>query len=107
MELLIIRHALPVRRELTEGAADPELSEAGRAQAVLLARYLASEQIDAIYASPLTRAQETAVALLDGRDLEIRTSDGIAEWDQHSSEYVPVEELSSWNSAARSIRRAS
>ena len=29
MELLIIRHALPVRRELTTGAADPELSEAG------------------------------------------------------------------------------
>ncbi|HYN33208.1 MAG TPA: histidine phosphatase family protein [Ilumatobacteraceae bacterium] len=97
MELLIIRHGLPVRRELTTGAADPELSEAGLAQAVHLARYLASEQIDAIYASPLARAQETALALLDGRDLEIRTSDGIAEWDQHSSEYVPVEELKAAN----------
>ena len=30
MELLLIRHALPVRRELVEGAADPELSEAGQ-----------------------------------------------------------------------------
>lgn len=97
MELLIIRHGLPVRRELTTGAADPELSEAGQAQAVHLAQYLASEQIDAIYASPLARAQETALALLGGRDLDLRTSDGIAEWDQHSSEYVPVEELKAAN----------
>ena len=36
----------------TSGAADPELSEAGRAQAEHLAQYLASEQIDAIYAEP-------------------------------------------------------
>lgn len=97
MELLIIRHGLPVRRELTTGAADPELSEAGQAQAVHLAQYLASEQIDAIYASPLARAQETALALLGGRDLDLLTSDGIAEWDQHSSEYVPVEELKAAN----------
>ncbi len=93
MELLIIRHALPVRRELTTGAADPELSEAGLAQAAHLAEYLASERIDAVYASPLARAQQTALPLLEHRDLEIVTSDGIAEWDQHSSEYVPVEEL--------------
>ncbi len=62
-----------------------------------LADYLASEQIDAVYASPLRRAQQTALPLLDGRGLEIRTSDGIAEWDQHSSEYVPVEELKAAN----------
>jgi hypothetical protein len=30
MELLIIRHGLPVRRELTEGPADPELAVDGR-----------------------------------------------------------------------------
>ncbi|TFH21000.1 MAG: histidine phosphatase family protein [Acidimicrobiales bacterium] len=97
MELLIIRHALPVRRELTTGAADPELSEAGLAQAARLAEYLASEQIDAVYASPLARAQQTARPLLEHRHLEIVTSDGIAEWDQHSSEYVPVEELKAAN----------
>ena len=27
MELLIIRHALPIRRELDSGAADPEVSD--------------------------------------------------------------------------------
>jgi 2,3-bisphosphoglycerate-dependent phosphoglycerate mutase len=97
MELLIIRHALPVRIELTSGAADPELSPAGRAQAELLASYLASERLDAIYTSPLRRAQETAAALLATRNVEMRTVDGVAEWDQHSPEYVPVEELKAAN----------
>src|SRR5262249_23634637 len=56
MELLLIRHALPVRRELVEGPADPELSEAGLAQAERLADYLADETLHAIYVSPLRRA---------------------------------------------------
>jgi len=97
MELLIIRHALPVRRELTSGAADPELSEAGHEQAAHLARYLESERIDAVYASPMARARETAAPLIAKRDLEINISDDIAEWDQHSTEYVPVEELKAAN----------
>jgi 2,3-bisphosphoglycerate-dependent phosphoglycerate mutase len=97
MELLIIRHGLPVRRELESGAADPELAEAGHAQARHLARYLASERLDAIYASPLARAHQTALPLLEGRDLEIVITPDIAEWDQHSSEYVPVEELKAAN----------
>lgn len=97
MELLIIRHALPIRVELTSGAADPELSEAGRAQAEHLARYLEIERIDAVYASPLRRAQQTAAALVAHRDVELRTVDAIAEWDQHSPEYVPVEELKAAN----------
>jgi probable phosphoglycerate mutase len=93
MELLLIRHALPVRRELSEGAADPELSNDGQQQAEQLASYLASEHIDAVYSSPLRRAQETASPLIVRRDVEILTSAGLAEWDQNSSEYVPIEEL--------------
>jgi len=97
MELLIIRHALPVRRELDTGAADPELSDVGHEQAAHLARYLATERLDAVYASPLTRAQETAAPLARERSLDISISEGIAEWDQHSAEYVPVEELKAAN----------
>ena len=63
MELLLVRHALPVRRELVEGPADPELSADGREQAEHLATYLSSEHLDAIYASPLRRAYETAVTI--------------------------------------------
>lgn len=93
MELLIIRHALPVRRELTEGVADPELAPEGREQARLLARYLESERIDAIYASPMTRARQTAGPLAELLRIDIQISPGVAEWDQNSSEYVPVEDL--------------
>ena len=93
MELLIIRHALPVRRELTEGAADPELAPDGHEQARRLAAYLESEHLDAIYSSPMRRARETAAPLAERLSMEVRISPGVAEWDQNSPEYVPVEEL--------------
>lgn len=93
MELLFIRHAIPVRRELESGIADPELSPAGLAQAELLAEYLATESIDAIYTSPLQRARQTAHPIADVHSLTILGLEGVAEYDRTSSEYVPVEEL--------------
>lgn len=97
MELMLIRHGLPVRRELESGAADPELSEAGRAQARHLAEYLSSESIDAVYASPLRRAHETAQPLAAVHGREIVIVDDVAEWDRNSTEYVPIEELKAAN----------
>mgnify|MGYP006277139017 CR=1 FL=1 len=97
MELLLIRHALPVRRELTEGRADPELSEAGHRQAQHLAEYLAGEKLHALYASPLRRAQQTAAPLASVQGTPILTEDGVAEYDRDSNEYVPVEELKAAN----------
>ena len=93
MELLLIRHALPVRRELEQGIADPELSEAGVAQAQRLADYLASESIDALYSSPLRRARQTAAPIAAVTGLDTVIVDDVAEWDRTSSEYVPIEEL--------------
>jgi probable phosphoglycerate mutase len=93
MELMLIRHALPVRRELEQGIADPELSEAGVAQARLLAAYLASETIDALYSSPLLRARQTAAPIAVANGLDTVIVDDVAEWDRTSSEYVPIEEL--------------
>jgi 2,3-bisphosphoglycerate-dependent phosphoglycerate mutase len=97
VELLLIRHGLPVRRELTHGPADPELSESGRRQAELLAEYLDSEPLDALYASPLRRAYETAEPLSRRQGLEIVVVDDVAELDRDSSEYVPIEELRATN----------
>jgi 2,3-bisphosphoglycerate-dependent phosphoglycerate mutase len=97
MELLLIRHALPVRRELLDGIADPELSEAGLQQAELLADYLAVEAVHAIYASPLRRAVQTAAPLASRFGLPVSVVEGIAEFDRHSNEYVPVEELKAAN----------
>ena len=97
MELLLIRHALPRRVELTEGRADPPLTDDGIAQSARLAEYLASESIDAVYASPLRRAVQTAEPIAELHGLDVLQCPGVAEWDQNSPEYVPVEELRAAN----------
>lgn len=97
MELLLIRHALPVRREIESGAADPGLSEAGHAQALHLAEYLSSESVAAVYASPMRRARQTAEPLATQQGRDIVLVDDLAEWDRNSNEYVPVEELKAAN----------
>jgi broad specificity phosphatase PhoE len=97
MELVLIRHALPVRRELVEGVADPELATLGLAQAQRLADYLATEEIAAIYVSPLRRARETAAPLAERLGISPQVEEDISEFDRNSSEYVPVEELRETN----------
>ncbi len=97
MELLLIRHGLPIRREGVDGPADPELSAAGLEQARHLAAYLADEKIDAVYASPLRRARQTADPVAATRNLEVGIVDAVAEWDRNSNEYVPIEELKAAN----------
>ena len=97
MDIILVRHALPVRIELETGVADPELSAEGREQASKLAAYLSSESIDAIYASPLRRARETAEPLATQLGLHVDVCDGVAEFDRNSKEYVPVEELRATN----------
>lgn len=97
MELLIIRHGLPERIVNPDTPADPPLAPDGWRQAQHLAEYLASECIDAIWASPMTRAQETAQPLAKTFGLDIQTEDGIAEWDRESTAYIPIEELKATN----------
>lgn len=93
MELLLIRHALPVRHAPTDGPADPGLAEQGVAQARRLATYLATERLDAVYCSPLRRARQTAQPIADHHRLDAHVVDGLAEWDRTATEYVPLEEL--------------
>lgn len=94
MELLLIRHALPVRIDPVPGRiADPELSATGRAQAERLARWLASERIDAIYSSPQRRARETAMPLAASRGVSVEIEPGVVELDRDADSYVPLEEL--------------
>lgn len=97
MEIILIRHAIPVRKELETGIADPELSPAGHRQSELLADYLSSEAIDAVYASPMRRARDTASPLARRLDLDVAIVDGVAEFDRNSEWYVPMEELKAAN----------
>jgi 2,3-bisphosphoglycerate-dependent phosphoglycerate mutase len=93
MELLLIRHALPMRVELIEGPADPELAPEGWTQARRLAAWLASENLDAVYSSPLRRAVQTAEPLAEVTGLHLHIGEGLAEWDRQASSYIPIEEL--------------
>ena len=97
MELLLVRHGLPLRREVIEGPADPELSPEGRDQATRLANYLAPEKIAAIYSSPLKRAVQTAEPLAQSTGLPISIVEEVAEYDRLSNEYIPIEELRAAN----------
>ena len=97
MELILVRHGLPVRRENTDGPANPELSEAGKQQSQLFAEYMMLEHVDAIYTSPLKRAVQTAEPLTELISLPSLVVDGVAEYDRESNEYIPVEELKAAN----------
>src|SRR5262245_37976304 len=73
VELLLIRHALPLRVENRDGTpADPPLSAEGRLQAERLAAWLTDDKIDAVYTSPLRRARETAEPLAGALGLRAR-----------------------------------
>jgi probable phosphoglycerate mutase len=101
VELLLIRHGRPEREENLDGRpADPPLDASGLAQAAALARWLADEPLDAIYASPLRRARETAAPLLAARGLALRIDEGLSEFDRGESAYIPLEELKRMDPAA-------
>lgn len=93
MDLVLVRHAEPVRIVVAEGPADPPLTERGQKQARAVAAFLSDESFDAIYASPMQRAQETAAAIASVAGLPVTDEEGIAEYDRKSEFYIPVEEL--------------
>ena len=97
MEIVLVRHGLPLRVELETGIADPELAAEGHEQAEKMATYLGIEDVEAVYVSPLRRALETARPLCKLLGLEAVVSEGVAEFDRNSREYVPVEELRASN----------
>lgn len=95
MELLLIRHAEPVRigPGTAAGPADPHLTERGRVQAHRLAVWLGADPIDAVLSSPLLRARETAEPVGRALGLDVEVVDGLMEYDAQSDFYIPVEEL--------------
>lgn len=93
MDLLLIRHALPIRVEGASGPADPALSDLGHRQAEALAGWLRPEPLDALVVSPMVRARETAAPLAESRGLEAVVHEGVAEFDKDADSYVPMEEL--------------
>jgi len=97
VELLVIRHGLPLTVQSEDGPADPSLSEEGREQAAKLARWLADEPIDRIYTSPMARAAQTAAPLAELKGMTPVVEPGIVEFDSESNTYIPLEELKRTN----------
>jgi probable phosphoglycerate mutase len=93
MQLLVIRHALPLRSEPGQGA-DPDLSEEGIAQAKRLPDALERFSIKRIVSSPQRRAMQTAQPVADKLGLAVDIDDRLAEYDRDLEHYTPIEEAS-------------
>jgi probable phosphoglycerate mutase len=94
-EVILVRHGETEWNveEIYRGRIDVELSEVGIKQAQLLGRYLGNLKLDAIYSSPLKRAQHTANILAQYQNVAVQVSDGLmdldcGEWQGLSDEQV-------------------
>ncbi len=81
--ILLARHAETDwnRAGIWQGWADPPLNETGRAQARALAEQLRDMPFDAVYASDLARARETAELVAAPHNLPVTTDPGLREID--------------------------
>lgn len=93
VQLLLVRHALPLRSEPGEGS-DPQLSEEGLAQAARLPDALSRFPITRLVSSPQRRAQQTAQPVADALGLAVDVDERLAEYDYGLSHYTPIEEIS-------------
>lgn len=92
MQLLLVRHGLPLRSELGHGS-DPDLSEVGVEQARRLPDALARFPVTRLLSSPQRRARQTAAPVADALGLAVEVDDRLAEYDRDMAEYVPIEQM--------------
>ncbi len=73
MEIVLVRHGQPEWIRDGLNITDPPLTELGHRQAETMANFLAAEQFDEVFVSPMTRARQTAAPLYErlGRPEEI------------------------------------
>jgi broad specificity phosphatase PhoE len=81
--LLLVRHGETDwnSERRWQGHADQPLNDVGRAQASELAELLAEQRIDAVYASDLSRAHETAEIIAARLGLPVTTDERLREVD--------------------------
>jgi len=82
MRLFLVRHGQTpsnLLRALDTGRPGPGLTELGQEQALALVARLAADHLDAVYASPLLRAQLTAGPLAQARNLTATVLEGLEE----------------------------
>ena len=92
MQLLIIRHALPLRSEPGQGS-DPELSEEGIEQAKRLPDALKRFPVSRLVSSPQIRSIQTAQPVADALGLTVDIDERLAEYDRDMAHYIPIEQI--------------
>ena len=92
MQVLLIRHALPLRSEHGEGS-DPDLSDEGLAQVKRLPEALSRFPISRVVSSPQRRAIQTAEPVAAARELAVEIDDRFAEYDRDLPLYIPIEQI--------------
>src|ERR1700745_984382 len=96
MQLLLVRHALPLRSEpgpTKQKRADPDLSDEGRVQVARLPDALARFPISRVVSSPQRRAVQTAEPVAAARELTVEIDDRFAEYDRDLPVYIPIEQI--------------
>ncbi len=103
MKLILIRHG---RTEWNvqgrvQGRTDIPLDETGTMQAQAVAKRLACEKIDAIYASPLSRAYDTAAAIAAYHPCEITKAEELTEirfgaWEGKTAKELEAQYADLW-----------
>lgn len=94
--VILIRHGETDwnrERRIQGGNSDTRLNEEGQQQAEKLARRLKTESIQAFYASPLQRAQDTAQAIARYHRLPVGTEPSLREIDAGELEGVTITEV--------------
>jgi broad specificity phosphatase PhoE len=96
MQVLLVRHALPLRSEPGQGS-DPDLSDEGVAQIARLPEALARFPVSRVVSSPQRRAIQTAEPVAAARGLTVEVDDRFAEYDRDLPAYIPVEQIRAEN----------
>ena len=91
--ILLVRHGETVdnARQIMQGQTQGELNEQGREQALKVAERLSSEPIDAVVASDLHRAIQTAEYIAVPHGLPVTTTKLLRErdWGSFTGRYIP------------------
>lgn len=92
--IYLVRHceAMGNHKRRFQGSTDCDISEIGAKQLEYLKERFKSIKLDAVYSSPLIRAQKTAQAIAYGKNLEIITRKNLAELDGGVVEGRPWQE---------------
>jgi broad specificity phosphatase PhoE len=96
VQLLLIRHALPLRSEPGQGS-DPHLSDEGVEQAQRLPQALKRFPLSRLVSSPQQRSVQTGRPVADALGLAVEIDERLAEYDRDMAVYIPIEQIKAEN----------